>query len=75
MRDKDLFLNCLSHFKALGKKSQSSLTSTLMETKRADFVKHRSQVDLAESWRRLSPGSLGILAAVIHMTVLTWEQG
>lgn len=31
--------------------------------------------DLTQSWRLLSPGSLVVLTAVIHMTVLTWEQG
>lgn len=31
--------------------------------------------DLAVSWRLLSPRSSVALTAVIHMTVLTWEQG
>lgn len=38
MRDKELLLNCLKHFKGL-EKSQPMLTNVLMVTKLADFVK------------------------------------
>lgn len=43
------------------------------ETRLADSVD--AEIYFAESWRLLSPGSSDALTAVIHMTVLTWEQG
>lgn len=49
------------------------LTYTVIKTKLADSVE--AEIDHAESLCLLSPGSSDALTAVIHMTVLTWEQG
>lgn len=72
-RHKDLLQICLIHFKGFPLKNHAMLTNMAIETKLADSVE--TEIDLAESIHLLSPGSSDTLTAVIHMVVLTWEQG
>lgn len=69
MREKDLLQICLIHSKDLKKQ----VMQTNNDGNKACWFCRRW--DFAVSWRLLSPGSSFALTAVIHMTVLTWEQG